>query len=367
MVVVVVVAAVVVVVVVTDMGCNTHNRLLMQFHITGKCNLRCKHCYRTEGDVQPLKYEDVIAVIEQYKVLLKHYNKIHNIKSRGHINITGGEPFIRDDIKQILGYLGENRSLFSYGILSNGSFIDDDMMVVLRDTDVSFVQLSIDGDPRMHDSLRKEGDYKRVMETGKTLEMNRIRTYISFTANKENYKYIPKVAKKCRKNKITKLWSDRIVPIGNGEELKDLVITADILPDYLKTMKKAQGGFFSKLFYPKTKVTMNRALQFLEGGNMYKCSAGQSLITVDEFGNIMPCRRMPVVCGNIFENTLEEIYFNEDVFKFLRRETVPKACSGCLYKYFCSGGAKCQSYAEYGDFYHADYACPLNNKKRVAY
>ena len=331
----------------------------MQFHITGKCNLKCKHCYREEGNVEPLTYSDVIKVIEQYKDLLKKYNKHHSIKKRGHINITGGEPFIRKDIKDILKYLGENSKLFSYGILSNGSYIDDEMIAVLKQTNVSFVQLSIDGNREAHDYLRKQGDYDRVFKTAKYLEKNGIKTYISFTANKDNFRYLPKVAKECRKRKITKLWSDRIVPIGGGGELKNLEITPDILPDYLKALKKAQGNFLTNLLYPKTQVTMNRALQFFEGGNFYTCSAGDSLVTVDEFGNIMPCRRMPIICGNIFENTIESVYFENETFKSLRNAKIPKECSYCIYNTLCRGGAKCQSYANSGDFCKADPGCYL--------
>ena len=152
------------------MFCNIKNRLLLQFHITGNCNLKCKHCYRSEGNAEPLAYEQVIQVIEQYKSLLKRYNDKHGIKRRGHINITGGEPFIRKDIKQILRYLGSNKEFFSYGILSNGSFIDKEMTAVLKETSVSFIQLSLDGDRKTHDFLRKDGDYDRVLATAKMLE-----------------------------------------------------------------------------------------------------------------------------------------------------------------------------------------------------
>lgn len=84
----------------------------------------------------------------------KEYNTCHQIKRRGHINITGGEPFFRADIKEILRYLGENKEEFSYGVLSNGSFLNEELVAVLKETEVSFVQLSIDGDRAMHDSLR---------------------------------------------------------------------------------------------------------------------------------------------------------------------------------------------------------------------
>ena len=47
------------------MFCQNTNRLLLQFHITGRCNLNCKHCYRTEGNIEPLTYENIVEVIER--------------------------------------------------------------------------------------------------------------------------------------------------------------------------------------------------------------------------------------------------------------------------------------------------------------
>ena len=349
---------------VTDMYCSNQSRLLLQFHVTGRCNLRCRHCYRREGDVEPLAYSDVISVIEQYKELQKEYNTRHQIRRKGHINITGGEPFIRSDIKEILRYLGENREEFSYGVLSNGSFLDDELVAVLKETQVSFVQLSIDGDRVLHDSLRAPGDYDRVLKTAEYLEKNGIRTYISFTANKENYRCLPQVAKECRKRGITKLWSDRLVPIGNGEDISSLAITDKELPEYVAVMKKARGGWLTRLLYPKTKVTMNRALQFLHSdGSMYSCSAGNSLITVDEFGTVMPCRRMPIPCGSVLDSTLKEIYYNNGIMKGLRDSCEPEECRNCNYVHYCKGGAKCQSYAAYGSYYRADPACPCAERR----
>ena len=341
--------------------CSTQNRLLLQFHITGRCNLQCKHCYRTDGNVEKLSFDDIKNVIEQYKLLCQKYNEEHKIKRKGHINITGGEPFIRNDIKEILQYLGENQKYFSFGILSNGSFITDEIIAILKDVNISFVQLSIDGDKKTHDSLRVLFDYDRVFKTAELLEKNGIKVYISFTANKSNYKMLPKVANECYKKHITKLWSDRLVPIGNGKELDELKITKELMPKYIKALKKARGNPIKRLLHPHTSITMNRALQFINSsGEIYSCSAGNTLITVDEFGRVMPCRRMPIYCGDIFSSTLEEIYYNNITFKQLRMKYIPKECFNCKYNYYCRGGAKCQSYATYGTFNKADPACMLH-------
>ena len=338
-------------------------RILLQFHITGRCNLRCKHCYRTEGDVEPLSLKDVISVIEQFKSLRREYNLRHQIHTKGHLNLTGGEPFIREDIPEILAYLGKNRDCLTYGILSNGSFIDDGRIDLLKETGASFVQLSLDGNREIHDSLRAPGDYDRVLKTAKRLEEKGLRTYISFTANRDNFGFLGSVAHECRKNGITKLWSDRLVPIGNGEAMEQLAITPELFPDYLKALKRAQGNLLTRSFYPRTAVTSNRALQFLgTDGQLYSCSAGRSLITVDEFGNILPCRRMPILCGNIFNTTLSEVYYQHETFRQLRMPSIPQECSSCKYADACKGGARCQSYAKYGSFFRADPGCPIKDR-----
>lgn len=347
----------------TDMHiCNT-NRLLLQFHITGRCNLRCKHCYRTEGDVEPLSTQDVLRIFGQFERLLKRYNEKHAMAKKGHINITGGEPLIRSDIREILDYLGAHREEYSFGVLSNGSFLDESLMAQLKSSGVSFVQLSIDGDRQTHDSLRAPGDYDRVFRTAAALEKAGIPTYISFTANRQNYKHLPRVAAACRKYGITKLWTDRLVPIGNGEQLRELAITDEVLPQYLQALKKAQGSRLTRWLYPKTQVTANRALQFLGArGSIYSCSAGSSLITVDEFGQVMPCRRMPIVCANALQTELSEIYYENETFLRLRKKQIPKACEGCVYSYHCRGGARCQSYAVYGQPCCPDPGCYLANR-----
>ena len=343
----------------TNPYCNNKARLVLQFHITGNCNLKCKHCYRTEGNVEPLSYEDVITVIEQFKELVTEFNQRHKSRRRGHINLTGGEPFVRKDIKEILRYLGANKESLSFGILSNGSFLDDNMISVLKETGVAFVQLSLDGSREMHDTLRTPGDYDRVLKTAEYLEQMGIPVHISFTANKENFKYLPDVAAECRKRKLTKLWSDRLVPIGTGQKISNLSITHKELPEYLAALKKARGSRLVRLLYPKTQVVMNRALQFLAcKDSSYSCSAGKTLLTVDEFGNVMPCRRMPIVCGNIFDATLREIYYHQETFRNLRNLHEPKECGTCEYVYGCKGGARCQSFALYGNYYKADPACP---------
>jgi len=334
-------------------------RMLLQFHVTGRCNLRCRHCYREEGNIQPLSTADVLEVLRQYEELKDAFHAARGSTRRGHVNLTGGEPFMREDMPEILRYIASRREKFTYGVLSNGSMLTRDCMALLKETGVTHVQLSIDGRREVHDALRAPGDYDRTMRKAAELERYGIPVHISFTANRQNHADLPLVAAACRRRGLTRLWSDRIVPIGGGAEMADLTIGRAEIQNYLASLRKARGGQIEKLLFPRTEVRLNRALQCLGGGGYYRCSAGDTLIVVDEMGRIMPCRRMPILCGDVRSSTLREVYDNHPVFRELRDCGIPTACGNCSHRHICRGGAKCQSYARYGDFHRADPGCPL--------
>lgn len=333
--------------------------MTFQFHITGRCNLHCKHCYRPDDNSEILSFQNIIDVLLQFEKLADKYNHRNRIKEKPHVNLTGGEPLMREDIYDILDYIGEHRNRYTCGILTNGSPINEKMIASFIKNRISFIQLSIDGNCDIHNSIRAPGDYERTFETIKLLNAGGIRTMISFTANEDNYRCLPEVALECRKHGVNKLWSDRMVPIGSGEGLKS--IDKKTLIPYLLSLQKAQQENQNTVLCPNTEISMERALQFLVADEpIYSCSAGISLITVDEYGKIYPCRRMPIACGNALDHEMEEVYFNHKIFQKLRKETVPQECSQCKFQFTCRGGARCQSYAVYGDFTRADPACPLS-------
>ena len=93
-------------------------------------------------------------------------------------------------------------------------------------------------------------------------------------------------------------------------------------------------------------LTMSRALQFLQTGEIpYKCTAGTKLLTVMENGDLVPCRRMPIVLGNVLKENLLEIYKKSNAIKQLEREEIPKECIKCEHSEKCRGGLKCLTYA----------------------
>lgn len=334
-------------------------RLIMQWHITNRCNKRCKHCYQEGYSSREFSVEELINYGHQYLKLLYEYNKINNQNLKGQINLTGGEPFVRGDIWNLLDFCKENNKYFDFGILTNGSLLNEETIVRLKSYNPKMVQISLDGDRKTHDKIRGENSYNEVIEALKLLSKNNIESLVSFTANNKNYKEFKNVVKIAKKYKAYKVWTDRMVPLGAGNSGEIKTLDKDQVVEYINIIRKEQTNILNR--FSKTLITGERSLQFLNGiSNCYKCSAGDGLIILLENGDVMPCRRLPIIAGNIQTSSLEDIYFNSKVFKDLRNfKEAPKGCTKCSFLNLCNGGAKCIAYGVYGDYKYGDYGCIL--------
>lgn len=339
-------------------------KLIMQWHITKRCNKRCSHCYQGDYNGEEFTINRLKEVVPKYLELLHEYNIMNNLNTKGQINITGGEPFIREDIWELLDLFKEYNKFFDFGVLTNGSLLNEDVVRRLKLYNPRIVQVSLDGSKETHDRIRGGNSYNEVIKSLKLLKKYNIYSLVSFTANNKNYKEFSKVVSIAKKYKASKVWTDRMVPIGVGNTGEVNTLNKDEVVKYISLIRKEQKNLFN--VFSKTKISGERSLQFLNGvSSSYKCSAGDGLIILLENGDVMPCRRLPIIAGNIKEASLKDIYFDSDVFQNIRKfKEIPKGCSRCEFFGICNGGAKCISYGVYGDYRNGDYGCILKSEDK---
>jgi radical SAM protein with 4Fe4S-binding SPASM domain len=354
---------------------NASGGMLIQWHITERCNLRCAHCYQDASPGEELDYAGLLAVLGRFKEFLSGLDGRGNPRrSRAHLSVTGGEPFIRPDFMDLLQVLAENRRFFSFAILTNGSLIDEARASRLKELKPSFVQVSLDGGRSTHDSLRGPGSFDKTVSAIRLLVGKNIRTFISFTAHRDNYLEFPVVADIGNRLKVARVWADRFVPPAAGSARRCDERTPTILSpretfDFFGLMHEA-GKSKARCWLPRrkqTEIAMHRGLQFLVGGGTpYGCTAGQSLLAVLPNGDVYPCRRMPVKVGNVLRSPLMEIYSESALLRALRdRDRVCEECRGCFFVNDCRGGSKCLSYALTGDPFALDPGCWLSGRAKV--
>lgn len=335
-----------------------HEALVMQWHVTERCNWRCKHCYQDDYNTPELNFKDLLKVIDQFKDLLEQYRRdIDSADMIGRINVSGGEPFIREDFLDLLDVFSKEKDYYRFSILTNGSYIDRPMARRLKSLGVFSVQVSIEGVKDTNDHVRGPGASEKTAIALENMRLEGVRSSISFTAHRENYKEFPEVARIGRKLKAGRVWSDRIIPYGSGLELLDQLLSPEETKEYFELMYSARNE--AARTFQRTDVSMARALQFLVGGGTpYKCEAGNRLVTIMPNGDLYPCRRMPIYSGNLMETPLVELYNNNELFIALRDRTrLNGICGKCKFGDKCRGGLRCLAYAITGDTFQPDPGC----------
>lgn len=328
-------------------------KFVLQWHIGDACNLRCRHCYQECKRPVSLTYPKLKSIYNQYKELL------NSLGVKGHINITGGEPLCNPHLFKLLSLIKQDEELITFSILTNGTLVTDEVAKKIKEYNPMYVQVSLEGSKKTNDYIRGKGTYKSIAEGIKNLRNNDIFTSISFTASKMNYREFPSVVKYARKYHVNNVWSDRYIPLGDNAD-KENALNQEETQEYLDIMLKER----QKLRYKKNNITtisMNRALQFTRTNDFaYSCTAGISLLTVMENGDLVPCRRMPIVVGNLVKDNMLNLYKNNKVLKQLRGEGVPESCKNCEHSHTCRGGLKCLSYALSKDFTIKDVGCNID-------
>ncbi len=316
---------------------------ILQWHILHRCNLRCSHCYQDDYSDE-CSYEKLEGIFNQYLMFCEKYN------FKGHINFTGGEPFLSEHLFSLLS-LCENNNI-TYGILTNGTLIDSSKCERLKNfRNLSFVQVSLDGMRETHDEIRGKGNFDKAFEGLQLLKKSGIQNMVAFTCHKKNKDELKELIKFVRRKKVDRFWVDRLIPMGSNEE--DVLSTHEFRELIrLLTYEHSKKSIF------RTRVHLNRSLQFLEGGDCYyKCSAGISLLTILADGTLLPCRRLPIPVGNCFDEDMVTLYENSPLISDLKKENIPTECMACPKADMCMGGAKCLTYAMTGDYHGKDVNC----------
>jgi radical SAM protein with 4Fe4S-binding SPASM domain len=339
-------------------------RFIVQWHLTERCNLRCAHCYQESYNSPELGYAAWIEVLDQLEQFLAEWRGASGSARRVHTTLTGGEPLVHPDLMRLLEVLAGRRDRFSFAILTNGHLIDQARARHLARLGPRYVQVSLEGTAATHDRIRGPGSFDRVSNAIRQLIRVRVPVMLSVTAHRGNFREFPAVALLAQAWGVTRVWTDRLIPLGAGAQGATGSLTPAETREYIELLKSARQGARRRWsWWPRrrTEVAQHRALQFLGGeGVPYRCVAGESLLALLPNGDLLPCRRMPIRVGNVLQTPLLDLYFKHPVLRTLRnpRHLAP-GCEGCSLERLCRGGLRCLSFALHGNPLHSDPGCWL--------
>jgi MoaA/NifB/PqqE/SkfB family radical SAM enzyme len=309
--------------------------MIANFAITYRCQGRCTNCniWRTDGGVDELNLKEIQGLF------MKNRDLLGEVK---HIQITGGEPFTREDLPEIVSTISGVLPSCIYWIPTNGlepDRIEESTENILRALGGRGlgVTVSLDGSPETHDKLRGvEGSHASAVETLKRLTELRYRhpglqLSIGMTIGPENQAEISEIYDVARSHDVD--FSFRPVNISGIYYRNMTRPGTSIDPDELLPAVRRIGRDLIRrrglLRSTPTLMYMQGAIDYVrkEGTRSLPCSAASDSF-LDPTGDVYPCIIMDAKLGNIREKRLTEIWLSDEADE-IREQIRRGQCPGC--------------------------------------
>jgi len=139
---------------------DNHNRNInyLRLAVTDRCNLRCNYCMPAEG-INFAKREHLLTTKE-----LKTVSQILVEMGIDKIRLTGGEPFMRKDLMELLRFLSELEGLKDISVTTNATLIGPHIKE-LKALGIKNINVSLDAiDEQTFKKITRRDTYALVME-----------------------------------------------------------------------------------------------------------------------------------------------------------------------------------------------------------
>jgi len=311
----------------------------LQWHLTERCNLRCRHCYQ-QFPTGEMTYAEICRAVDEVAYAIQCWAALYEIEVLPSIHLTGGEPFLRDDLFDLLRHARLRG--FATSLLSNGTLITTAIAREIREAEVEDVQVSLDGMEIIHDSIRGKGAFRKAIAGCRNLVTEGIDLNINMTVSNLNYRELYPVVQLAGELGATAVSFSRLVPCGHGEGLNEYSLTPEQLSSLSKVLTESDNSSGIAISSRDPLVSIMKFIDdadiptfdFPIGG----CAAGVFGVTITADGTIMPCRRMDLPIGNIKTDDFRQLWAESPVLVSLRdRQCYHGNCRTCRYWVICRG------------------------------
>ena len=303
----------------------------LQFELSSRCNERCIHCY-IPNDKKNHGFDMPTAKV---KSIIDEFAAMGGI----HVTLSGGEAFLHKDIIEIARYCREKDLKIS--ILSNLISLKDDQIKALKEVNLSLIQVSLYSmDPEIHDFITTvKGSFERTKASIEKLVAADIPIQISCPIMKANRIGYDKVLDYAHKLKV-KAQTDYIMMARSDLDTENLANrlsleeTEELLRDIIEHDIRYREETLQQL--PITDEIKFNLERFMK---QPVCGVGYDNCCITANGDVYPCAGwQDYVLGNVYKQTLKEIWEESERVKELRKITQASfpQCLECEARDYCA-------------------------------
>lgn len=281
--------------------------------VTYRCNARCNmcDCYK-----YPTKPSEEIGI-----------DIIKKLPEMAFTNITGGEPFVRQDIPEIVEELYKKTNRI---VISTNGFFTDRIISLCRQFPKVGIRISIEGLQEANDKIRGIPDgFRRGYETLKTLvDMGHPDVGFGMTVqdmNCDDLVPLYKLSDELGMEFATATLHNSFYFRKTDNKINDKLHVAKNFESLINELLKSNSP--KKWF----RAYFNHGLiNYIYGQKrLLPCGMAKNAFFIDPFGDVIPCNGMEekAVMGNLREQDWEELWKSERAEKV--RECTKKCTRQC--------------------------------------
>ena len=324
-----------------------HPLQLISWEATRRCNLKCVHCGSPSEEVdlgEELSTEEVIGAFEQIAADfdMSHFR---------HINITGGEPFVRKDLLDVL------RSIHCYpfyrniDIQTNGIVLADnpELFPELRKCGVTGIGVSIDGLEQTHDVFRRsKGGFVKAFKAAQLGVEHDYTVTVSVVAHKNNIDEIGELYRLVKKEITPRIFRIMTIdPIGRAEFDSEHLLEPEQVRQVIDFLKMEYQQNCSGYADQKTTMVelgcggwLGKELEGTIRPFIFHCIAGINNLGILYDGKLASCSNISreFIEGDLRKDSIKDVWENRyQRYRNLNWKKVGP-CVSCDEWDYCHGG-----------------------------
>lgn len=305
--------------------------------LTRRCNNHCLYCYN-EGGAPELSRQGEMSTKEVTGII----SKLHEETPVETIALSGGEPFLREDLPEILSFL--RKTGIAPAIISNGTLLTKEK-VAATVAELTYEVTLLSHRPEVHDYLAgRRGAWKATVDGMCNVRHAKGMLVAVFVATKLNCADLRTTAELAIAMGADALMYNRInLGSHNLRFAEKLLPTPDMIRENLEVLEalSTQYGIMVSVSVVIEPCVLDvRKYEHIHFGWCPLAGEG-SYFTIDPSGNLRICNHSPVILGSLKHESFRDIYYHHPYIKQFR-ETLPVECEPCEpeLKALCCGGCK---------------------------
>lgn len=282
------------------------------------CNNRCRGCGNIAFDKgKPFSNEAWRGILE----------KIH--PHAAHVRLSGGEPTLHPKFDAIVHTLSEMNIPFV--LFTNGRWRHPAQILQLLKQIPQFrgMLISLHAHvPEIHDSFtRIKGSFAETVKNIRKAIEDGLPVAASAILMPSNIQFIREMVDFFETLGVCQTTFSRYVAVKNHD--------SDVGPDRLGMAI----GFIEEIRAQGSNVEYSVCIpQCFKASSSLGCLSGVAYCIIDPWGNVRPCTHVPIICGNILTQSIEDIWHCAEMERW--RQMVPKFCFNCVEISKCRGGCR---------------------------